>query len=265
MYLKLTEKLSPRKVAIALLPHLQAEQVECDHENVYEWACVDLPELSFSLNVTRDHGMSHVDDEVLDTLTPEQIEALPTAGPTYIYGYNRQSNSLVPELPQDLVQRISDSTQSDILIYPGRLAIDKPDPKPICRTKPRPAPESSHPPAPPPARRDESLGRFLASEFLLSLIVSAVTLLVAYFLAGRSLPPLAYIGWPVASFFLCMTFVGQNTVEGCFILIIWFLTLLFAAIVTPGHILYPAATAFLTSFLVTRIHRRYAYGLPWIE
>ncbi|RYE83447.1 MAG: hypothetical protein EOO65_03945 [Methanosarcinales archaeon] len=124
MYLQLAEKLSPRKVALALLPHLQADQVEWDHENIYEWAFVDLPELSFSLNVTRDHGMSHVDDEVLDTLSPEQIEALPIAGPTYIYGYDRRSNSHVLELPDELVQHISNSTGSDLLIYPGRLAID---------------------------------------------------------------------------------------------------------------------------------------------
>ena len=269
MYLQLTEKLSPRHVALALLPHLPADQIEWDHENIYEWTFLDLPGLSFSLNVTRDHGMSHVEDRHLDTLSPEQIEALPTAGPTYIYGYDRQKNSRVIELPRELVQRISDALQSDILIYPGRLAIDKPDPKPIARTKPTPPSPLTNPTDPasptPFARRDESLGRFLATQFLLSLIVSAVTLLVAYLLAGHSLTPLAYVGWSAASFILCGVFIIQNTVEGCVILIIWFVLLLFAAKVAPAHILYPAATAFLTSWLVTRIHRRYAYGMPWIE
>lgn len=136
MYLKLAEKLSPRNVAIALVPHLQADQIEHDHENTYEWTLIDLPGLPFSLNVTRDHGMSHMDDEALDALSPGEIEALPTAGPTYIYGYDRQSNSLVLELPHELVQRLSDSLQSEILIYPGRITIDQPDPEPTGRTKP---------------------------------------------------------------------------------------------------------------------------------
>jgi hypothetical protein len=52
MYLKLAERLSPRKVAVALLPHLRPEQVDWDYENVYEWAWVDFPELAFSLDVS---------------------------------------------------------------------------------------------------------------------------------------------------------------------------------------------------------------------
>lgn len=137
MYLKLAEKLSPKKVALALLPHLQPHQVDWDCENVYEWAYVDLPELSFTLDVTRDHGMSDVDDEVLDGLTPEEIEALPTAGPTYIFGIERRSGSYAPELTDDLIQRICDSVQSDILIFPGRINVDQADPEPIGRTKPK--------------------------------------------------------------------------------------------------------------------------------
>ncbi|RYD18599.1 MAG: hypothetical protein EOP88_22005 [Verrucomicrobiaceae bacterium] len=100
---------------------------------------------------------------------------------------------------------------------------------------------------------------------MLPLIVSAVTLLVAYFQAGGSLPPLAYVGWPVASFFVCMTFVGQNTVEGCFILILSFLLLLAATTYAPRHILYPLAAGILTSWIVTRIQRRHQDGMPWIE
>lgn len=137
MYLKLAEKLSPKKVAVALLPHLRPEQVEWDYENVHEWAYVDLPELTFSLDVTREHGMSDVDDEVLDGLTPEEIEALPTAGPTYIFGWNRRSDSYVSDLADSLIQRISDSVQCEILIYPGRIDVDAVDPEPIGRTKPK--------------------------------------------------------------------------------------------------------------------------------
>jgi len=58
--------MSPKNVAIALVPDLCPEQVEWDHENVNEWAYVDLPEVSFSLNVTRDQGMSDVDDDELE-------------------------------------------------------------------------------------------------------------------------------------------------------------------------------------------------------
>ena len=137
MYLKLAERLSPKKVAIALLPHLRPDQVEWDYENVYEWAYVDIPELAFSLDVTRDHGMSDMDDDALDGLTPEQIEALPTAGPTYIFGWNRRTDSYVHDLAESLIQRISDSVQSEILIYPGRINVDATDPEPIGHTKPR--------------------------------------------------------------------------------------------------------------------------------
>ncbi len=137
MYLKLAERLSPKKVVEALLPHLRPEQVDWDYENVYEWAYVDLPELAFSLNVTRDHGMSHIGDDVLAGLTPDEIEALPTAGPTYIFGWNRRSDSYVADLADDLIQRISDSVQSEILIFPGRIDVDAVELEPSGRSKPR--------------------------------------------------------------------------------------------------------------------------------
>lgn len=47
------------------MPRLRPDQVDWDCENVYEWAFVDLPELTFTLNVTRNHGMSEVDDELI--------------------------------------------------------------------------------------------------------------------------------------------------------------------------------------------------------
>ncbi len=136
MYLKLVDKLSPKKVAIALLPQLRPEQVEWDYENVHEWAYVDLPELTFSLDVTREHGMCDLDDEVLDGLSPEEIEDLPTAGATYIFGWNRRSDSYVPDLPDSLIQKISDSIKSEILVYPGRINIDSADTAPTGRIKP---------------------------------------------------------------------------------------------------------------------------------
>jgi hypothetical protein len=137
MYLKLTERFCPKKVAVALLPDLCPDQVDWDYENRYEWAYVDLPELSFTLDVTRDHGMSGVDYNVLDALSSEEIEALPTVGPTHIFGLDRRNDSYVMELPDELIQRISDSVQCDLLIFPGRINIDQSDPEPIGRTKPR--------------------------------------------------------------------------------------------------------------------------------
>jgi len=139
MYLKLTERLSPKKVASALLPDLRPDQVECDFENVYEWAYVDLPELAFSLNVSRNHGMSDIDtdDDVLDGLTSDAIEALSISGPTYIFGWNRRTESYVHDLSDHLIQRISDSIQSEILIYPGRINADADDPEPIGQVNPR--------------------------------------------------------------------------------------------------------------------------------
>ena len=130
-------KIQPQEGRRRILPHLRPDQVDWDYENVYEWAYVDLPELSFTLDVTRDHGMSDVDDDVVDGLTPEEIEALPTAGPTYIFGLDRRSDSYVLDLADELIQRISDSVQSEILIFPGRINVDQADPEPIGRTKPR--------------------------------------------------------------------------------------------------------------------------------
>ena len=137
MYLKLADKVSPRKVAIALRPDVSEEDIEWDAENVYEWVYVDFPGLGFSLDITRDHGVSSVEDDALDLLSEEEIEDLPTSGPTYIFGFDRTRNIYVSELDEKLIQKISDTLETAILAYPGRIYMGGPDPEPVKRYEPR--------------------------------------------------------------------------------------------------------------------------------
>ena len=137
MYLKLADKICPRKVASVLRPDISEAAIEWDYENVYEWVYVDFPGLSFSLDVTRDHGQSVVDDDKLDLLTDEELENLPSIGPTYIFGFDRTVDAYVNEINEDLVQQVSDALQVGITVYPGRINMGKRDPEPLRQIKPR--------------------------------------------------------------------------------------------------------------------------------
>jgi hypothetical protein len=135
MYLKLSKRISPKTVAKLLLSNLGDHDLEYDIENVYEWAYIDLPELDFSLNVTRDHGMSEIDDDELDNMSEDELESLPSAGATHVIGVNRRSNLIVTEIPEWVKELLCQRTQSDITVYPGRINIEAKDPEPIKQYK----------------------------------------------------------------------------------------------------------------------------------
>jgi len=135
MYLKLTKKISPRTVAKMITPDLDDHDLEHDYENVYEWAYIDLPELDFSLDVTRDHGMSEIEDHELDNMSQEELKSIPSAGATYIFGFNRKFDQYVNEIPEWVIEILCQKTQSDIFVYPGRINIDDEDPEPIKQYK----------------------------------------------------------------------------------------------------------------------------------
>lgn len=135
MYLKFTKKISPRTIAKLVLPDLIDHDLECDYENVYEWTYIDLPELDFSLDVTRDHGMAEIDDDELDNMSEEELESLPSVGATYVFGVNRKSDQYVNEIPEWVVEILCQKTHSDIIVYPGRINLDAVDPKPIKQYK----------------------------------------------------------------------------------------------------------------------------------
>ena len=131
MYLKLHNKFSPKRVAALMLPELAEDEPEYGSENVYEWVYIDLPSVAFSLDVTRDHGMSDVDDDLLEKMTASELEVLPSAGPTYIFGWDRQRDVYVEDIPDSVIRLLCARTQTDIAVHPGRIDMDKEDPKPI--------------------------------------------------------------------------------------------------------------------------------------
>jgi len=90
-----------------------------------------MPGVSFSLDVTRDHGMSDVDDDALDMMSAEEIETLPTSGPTYIFGWDRGRDQYVEEIPESLIRLLCATTRSDIVVYPGRIHMGRQDPQPV--------------------------------------------------------------------------------------------------------------------------------------
>jgi len=81
--------------------------------------------------------MSEVEDDELENLSAEEIDTLPSAGSTYIFGINRRNNSHALHLPRELIQRISDHAQSDILLLSGQFNVDTPDSEPIDQIKPK--------------------------------------------------------------------------------------------------------------------------------
>ena len=58
MYLRFESPLErDRALAKALSSDLDEDSIDYDFENVYEWMYVDLPQLDFSLNVSRELRM----------------------------------------------------------------------------------------------------------------------------------------------------------------------------------------------------------------
>ena len=61
MYLKFDTKLRFPEPARALCPELTEDDITWDSKNVYEWMYADLPQLDFSLNISREHGWADID------------------------------------------------------------------------------------------------------------------------------------------------------------------------------------------------------------
>jgi hypothetical protein len=101
---------------------------------------VNIAELPFALNVSREHGWADTDDELLDfesEATQEKLNALLIPGPVYMFGWNRATNSCVDELPEWLPQFVADKLLADVFVYSRRINVDIPDGNPNVVVRPR--------------------------------------------------------------------------------------------------------------------------------
>lgn len=138
MYLKFISKLNFPALAKALCTDLTEDTIDWDSENVYEWMYVDLPQLDFSLNVSREHGWAEIDDALYD-LYEDDEETLTQhlhPGPVYLFGWNRQESNYVDALPDFLPAFVADRLSVDVSVYPGRINVDIPDAEPIAVVTP---------------------------------------------------------------------------------------------------------------------------------
>lgn len=134
MYLKFSTQLDFPELANALCPGLSEESINWDSENVYEWMYVDLPELSFSLNVSREHGWAEVSDDLLDVHNGNDadLKKLVKPGPVYVFGWSNVTSDYIDLLPDSLAKTIAQRLAVEVAVYPGRINVDNPDPLPLA-------------------------------------------------------------------------------------------------------------------------------------
>ena len=135
MYLKLNKNIKLIELGNLLLPNSTENSLDWDYENVYEWMYVDIPNYKFSLNISRDHGMSDIDDN----FDEEELNKSVKPGPIYIFGWDRKKGKYINDIPDSLIEYISEKVDNEIVVYPGRVNMDNDDPKPIKIQKPNKA------------------------------------------------------------------------------------------------------------------------------
>lgn len=142
MYLRFHTRLKFPELAQGLCTELTEEAIDWDYENIYEWMYVNLPQLDFSLNLSREHGWAEVDDAILDRYgaDPEKLEEIVEPGPVYVFGWNRETSSYVDELPGFLPSFVADRLSVDVSLFSGRLNVDTPDANPVMVVGPSAAP-----------------------------------------------------------------------------------------------------------------------------
>ena len=114
--------------------------------------------------------------------------------------------------------------------------------------------------------REDAFGRFLLFAIPFGIAASTATVSIAYWAApDRHLTSVGYATWAGIPFPVYFVLSGQNTVEGCVLLAILGVIIVVMSRFMPSNILYPAITAIVAPWLMTRIHRRYCDKRPWIE
>lgn len=137
VYLKVHCNLKLPEIGLLLAPYATPESLEHDSENVYEWMWLNLAEVPFALNVTREHGWADIDDDTESTASAEELEALVKPGPVYLFGWDRSTDSYVDELPEWLPQFVADHLKTDVFICNGRINVEIPDGEPVAQVRPQ--------------------------------------------------------------------------------------------------------------------------------
>lgn len=127
MYLRIETKVAPLQVGKLLFPSLAEEDFRYDMENQYEWLYLSIDGFDKVLDITRDHGMSEIEDEVLDEMSPEEIEENLNVGPTYIFTVDDLNKKYYEDIPDELIQQLSNTLKSSISIFSGSFNIQNED------------------------------------------------------------------------------------------------------------------------------------------
>ena len=137
MYLKLNCNFDFPEIGSRLAPNATRESLEHDSENVYEWMWLNIDDIPFALNVSREHGWAVVDDETESEASTETLKALVNPGPVYLSGWNRTTDSYINDLPEWLPQFVADRLDADVLVYNGRINVDTQDGEPLQVVRPQ--------------------------------------------------------------------------------------------------------------------------------
>jgi hypothetical protein len=139
MYLKFETRLEFSELARMLCPELTEDKLDWDYENVYEWMYIDLTQLNFSLNVSREHGWGYIDDETLNQHQDDQesLNQIVNPGAVYVFGWDRNKSDYIDQLPDYLPAFIADRLVVDVSVFNQPINADIPDEQPVTVVSPK--------------------------------------------------------------------------------------------------------------------------------
>lgn len=138
MYLKINCNLDFLDIALRLAPHATPDSLEHDSENVYEWMWLNIKDVPFSLNVSREHGWADIDEETEFTASMEELKTLVKPGAVYLSGWERSTDSYINEWPEWFPQFVANQLHADVFVNNGRINVEIPDGKPASVVHPQP-------------------------------------------------------------------------------------------------------------------------------
>ena len=136
MYLRIETKIPPLRVGKLIFPDLDEEDFRYDIENQFEWLYLNINGFDKTLDITRDHGMSEIEDEVLDEMSAKEIEENLSVGPTYIFTVDDQNKNYYENIPNEVTQELSNILKSPISVFSGSFNIENDDSKPKITIQP---------------------------------------------------------------------------------------------------------------------------------
>jgi hypothetical protein len=137
VYLKVNCNLAFSDIAFRLALQATPDTFEHDCENVYEWMWLNIKDVSFALNVSREHGWADIDDETESTASIEELKTLVKPGAIYMAGWDRSTDTYINELPEWLPQFVADKLDADVCVCNGRINVDIPDEEFVAVVHPR--------------------------------------------------------------------------------------------------------------------------------